>query len=275
MSGEMKPLGEASPEELGGVRYVLTDIDDTLTEDGKLLPEAFAAMWDLSRAGIRVIPVTGRPAGWCDMIVRQWPVDAVVGENGAFVYYHGDESAGGPYKTYLHPSVAGGDIRAKLEEVEREVFRRVPGVRRAKDQPFRIYDLAVDFREDHPKLGLDTAEQVVEVCREMGAEAKISSIHVNTWFGNYDKLDMTLRFLREHRGVSEEEAKRQIFFCGDSPNDEPMFVFFPISCGVANIREFSGHIKRGPRYVSERPYGFGFAEAAELLLSLRLGSSCD
>jgi 1,2-diacylglycerol 3-alpha-glucosyltransferase len=152
-----------SPESLDGgrvgeLRYILTDIDDTLTEDGKLLPEAFEAMWQLAKTGFRIIPVTGPPAGWCDMIIRQWPVDAVVGENGAFVYYSDyplgmrgadvGEAEAGPHETFIHPSVGTGGISSCLSEVKREVLRRVPEVRCAKDQPFRIYDLAIDYRED-------------------------------------------------------------------------------------------------------------------------------
>lgn len=262
----MKPLSEISPEETRNIEFVLTDIDDTLTEEGKLVPEAFSGMWKLFERGFKLIPVTGRPAGWCDMIIRQWPVDAVVGENGAFVYYTWANSDGGPYSTFIHPSVARGDIAAGLEKVEKEVYRRVPGVRRAKDQPFRIYDLAIDFREDSPKFGLETAEKVAAVCHEMGAEAKISSIHVNAWFGSYDKLDTALRFLEEFRGVGREEAKRRVFFCGDSPNDEPMFSFFPLSCGVANVREYASYMSSLPSYISEKPCGGGFAEVADVLV---------
>jgi hypothetical protein len=313
----MMPLSSAPAAELTAVRYLLTDIDDTLTREGKLLPEAFTALWRLSEAGLRVIPVTGRPAGWCDLIIRQWPVDAVVGENGAFVFYRpkagggelggageaqsgggelggaGESQSGGgelggagesqsgsagepenggdpgPYLTFLHPSVAGADVRERLREVEEEVLRRVPGVRRAKDQPFRIYDLAIDFREDEPRLDLAAAERVAAVCREMGAEAKISSIHVNAWFGRYDKLDTALRFLQDHRGVDRGEALRQVLFCGDSPNDEPMFAHFPLSCGVANVREYRQLMQRLPAYVTKRPYGHGFAELAALLLAGR------
>ncbi len=266
--GDMRPLAELDSQALAGVEFLLTDIDDTLTEEGKLLPEAYDALWRLARSGLKVMPVTGRPAGWCDMIIRQWPVDAVVGENGAFVYYVDEGSEAGPYKSFVHPSVATGDIASRLERVEAEVLRRVPGVRRAKDQPFRIFDLAIDFNEDLPKLGLYTAEEVAKVCREMGAEAKISSIHVNTWFGDYDKLDSTLRFLKEWKGADREEAKRKVLFCGDSPNDEPMFSFFSLSCGVANIRQYRHLLQHRPAYVTEQPYGYGFAELAERLLKM-------
>ncbi|MFC7611804.1 HAD-IIB family hydrolase [Teichococcus aestuarii] len=81
-----RPLSDAPATGLAGLRYVLTDIDDTLTTDGRLPAEAYSALQALDAAGIAVIPVTGRPAGWCDAIARHWPVAAVVGENGALWY---------------------------------------------------------------------------------------------------------------------------------------------------------------------------------------------
>jgi 1,2-diacylglycerol 3-alpha-glucosyltransferase len=266
----MKRLSTLSLDRLPLLSCILTDIDDTLTRDGKLLPEAYDSLWRLKEAGFRVIPVTGRPAGWCDMIIRQWPVDAVVGENGAFVYYNdmyeGDVSSKGPYKIFLHPSAAAEDVGGRLREVEEEVLRQVPGVRRAKDQPFRIYDLAIDFREDEPRFGLDTAERVVEVSRRRGAKARISSIHVNIWFGAYDKLAMSLLFLKEKRGIERNEAKERVLFCGDSPNDEPMFAYFPLSCGVANVKEYLPLMSHPPAFVCEKSSGEGFAELADYLL---------
>ena len=102
----MEPFVTIDPQRAEKIRYVLCDIDDTITTGGKLPAESYAALWRLHEAGYGVIPVTGRPAGWCDLIVRQWPVTAVVGENGAFVYYFRD----GHRLTFTHPSVANGDI---------------------------------------------------------------------------------------------------------------------------------------------------------------------
>ena len=70
----------------------LADIDDTISTSGRVTAEAYAAMERLRRAGLLVIPITGRPAGWCDHIARMWPVDAVVGENGALYMIHDDRA---------------------------------------------------------------------------------------------------------------------------------------------------------------------------------------
>mgnify|MGYP005810284527 FL=1 len=110
----MKPISAITTSDLKQVRYILHDIDDTITNDGKLLAESYAALWELSRAGFKVIPVTGRPAGWCDLILRQWPVEAVIGENGAFVDYF----EGSTKKRFFHPAVPKERLSEKLDEIK-------------------------------------------------------------------------------------------------------------------------------------------------------------
>jgi len=246
------------------IDFVLCDIDDTLTRDGFLLPQAYDALWELYRAGIKVIPVTGRPAGWCDMIIRQWPVDAVVGENGAFVMLR----TRGGYDLKMHPSVAGDDVKRRLQEIRDFVLAEIPGLKVAKDQSFRWFDLALDFAEDPPRFGMDTAIKIKELCESKGAIAKISSIHVNTWFGNYSKLDMAKELLSTHYKLTVQDQQDRVFFCGDSPNDEPMFSYFRLSCGVKNIEPFLKLMKNPPSFVTAKTHGEGFAEAAELILSV-------
>lgn len=257
----MLPITNLTETDAKRIRFVLTDIDDTLTKDGRLLPEAYSALWDLRNAGIRVIPVTGRPAGWCDLIIRQWPVDAVVGENGAFVYYFEDNQL----KTFTHPSVANIDVKTKLKEIEKAVLSEVPGTRVAKDQFSRLYDLAIDFAEDPPFLGLEAAEEIKSVCERFGAIAKISSIHVNTWFGDYDKLSMVRLFLKEFYDSSDPID--QVLYFGDSPNDEPMFSYFTYGCGVSNIQDYLHLMTDHPNYLCSKEFGLGFAEGVHHILS--------
>ncbi|MGC9312917.1 MAG: HAD-IIB family hydrolase [Sediminispirochaetaceae bacterium] len=261
----MQPL-ERLAEAKRQLRFVLTDIDDTLTDSGKLGSPAYAAMWRLYNAGFILIPVTGRPAGWCDLIIRQWPVQAVVGENGAFVYYSEKKDTGLKIKTLYHPEVAGEDLRRRLEDLKKKVLAEVPGSRVARDQFARQFDLAIDFREDPPDLGFEAAERIRRVCEAEGAVAKISSIHVNAWFGNYDKISMTKLFLQRLYGLDEEQIKSQVIFCGDSPNDQPMFSFFPFSCGVSNLKDMLDYITVPPAYVTDARGGDGFVELADLLL---------
>lgn len=261
-------LGEGgmTPPIARAIRFVLFDIDDTITEDGKLPEESYSALWALSRAGIGVVPVTGRPAGWCDLIARQWPVDGVVGENGAFALYLEGETL----RRLYHPAAPEPSAtRERLASMGEEILPLVPGLRVAKDQPFRIFDIALDFAEEPPDLGLETAQRVRMLCEERGARAKVSSIHVNAWFGDYDKLSMSEIFLSRILGWKGESEPEAVMFFGDSPNDEPMFARFPNSCGVANIRRFETVLRHPPRWVTARPFGAGFAEACSHFLKLR------
>jgi HAD superfamily hydrolase (TIGR01484 family) len=254
----MKPLAQL---DASGVRFVLLDLDDTLTTDGKLTAAAYAALAALQRAGKRVVPVTGRPAGWCDHIARMWSVDAVIGENGAFYFWFADGKLG---KRFIDDVATRARNRAELQRLSQQILTQVPGSAIASDQPYRETDLAIDYCEDGPALPVAAAERIAELMREAGLTAKVSSIHVNGWFGRYDKLATARTLFAERFGVDLEAVKRQVVYAGDSPNDAPMFDFFELSVGVANMRRFAG-LKAA--YVTQAHAGAGFAELAAHLLS--------
>lgn len=256
----MKPLSELDPR---GVRAVLLDIDETLTTDGKLTAQAYGALERLSRAGLRVIPVTGRPAGWCDHIARMWPVEAVVGENGAFYFFYAGKRL---HKRFLDEAETRAQKRKRLDAVAAQVLAAVPGCALASDQAYRETDLAIDYCEDVAALPLESANRIAELMRAAGMTAKVSSIHVNGWFGEYDKLAMTRQLFAERLGLDLGRANREVVFAGDSPNDAPMFGFFQNSVGVANVRRFEALLPEQPKYVTTHASGAGFAELADHLL---------
>ncbi|MDR1973005.1 MAG: HAD-IIB family hydrolase [Treponema sp.] len=267
----MKPIREMSPAEAAGIRCVLMDIDDTLTREGKLLASAYTSLWKLKEAGLRVIPVTGRPAGWCDLIAREWPVDGVVGENGALAFWEerAENGGGSPVlKAGYHPQAIRND-HPVLAKIRDRALGEFPQLRIAKDQFSRLYDLALDFAEEEPILPLSVARRVRDLAVEEGAQAKVSSIHVNIWMGNYDKLSMAERFLSQRFGWRCGAGDGEVVFVGDSPNDEPMFARFPLACGVANVRKYGDLLQNLPAYVSTLDCGDGFAEIAETILAKR------
>lgn len=264
----MQPLHQFPVADRREIRVVLADIDDTMTDRGKLTADSYAALWALHDAGIAVVPVTGRPAGWCDLIVRQWPVAAVIGENGAFAFY----LEAGHRRVMTHPDAPDpASTRERLAAIAEDVYRRVPGTRPAKDQFARLYDVAVDFREEPPLLGFDVAEAIRSIFDARGAHAKVSSIHVNAWFGDYDKLSMARMLLADRFGldVADADDNRTTLFCGDSPNDEPMFGAFAHSVGVANITDFTGSLTHPPAWVTRGEAAAGFVELVTLLLEAR------
>jgi len=262
----IRPLGEFSAASRSTIRFVLLDIDDTLTTGGRLTAAAYEALESLSRRGLRVIPVTGRPAGWCDLIARFWPVDAVIGENGAF-YFRYDHQARMMRRRFWLSVEERDAARRRLDRLGAEIIAAVPGARIAADQPYRTADLAIDFAEDTGPLPAAAVDRIVALMQAAGASAKISSIHVNGWFGDWDKLAMTRRLFRETYGIDLDWQRDAVAFIGDSPNDEPMFAYFPVSVGVANIRSYLPRLKWLPAYLTETEAGDGFVEFAAMLLS--------
>ena len=261
----MKPVEQFPEDTRRNIRYVLTDIDDTLTLKGRLPSAIFFAMERLRNAGIRVIPITGRPAGWCDHIARMWPVDGVVGENGAF-YFWFDEKEGKLKKRFFDPEDVRADKRQRLKLIRKEILASIPGSAAASDQRYRETDLAIDYCEDVTPLDQQAVDRICEIFKKHGATCKVSSIHVNGWFGSYDKLKMTKIFVQEQWGLDLDSNKEQFLFCGDSPNDEPMFRYFPYSVGVYNVLNFSERMTHLPAFVASKEGGDGFVEIAEYML---------
>jgi HAD superfamily hydrolase (TIGR01484 family) len=257
----MRPLGEMPPALVRRIQTLFTDIDDTLTTDGKIPPAAYPGLWLAAGAGLRVIPVTGRPAGWCDHLARMWPVDAVVGENGALAF----SLQSGRMRRIYAPREA--DAAARLERIREEILAAVPGCEIAADQPYREYDLAVDFCEEVEPLDAEAVDRIVAIFAAHGATAKVSSIHVNGYFGAFDKLSMCRRCMEEIFG--EPLDADRCTFVGDSPNDEPMFRFFPHAVGVANLQRWTSRMEALPAYVTSAPGGEGFAELVDHLIQGR------
>lgn len=267
-------IDEIDPTAAGAIRVVFTDIDDTLTTEGQLRPEAYAALWRLHDAGIDVVPVTGRPAGWCDHIARMWPVRGVIGENGALAFVY-DRAARRMLALFAEEEPERRLARERLEQLQEIILREVPGCGVASDQPYRLFDLAIDYCEDVPPLGRVEVQRILALFEESGAVAKVSSIHVNGWFGRFDKLTMIRRFAREVLEVDLDHplVRQGALYVGDSPNDEPAFRFFDMSVGVANVWRFLDRLTAPPRFVTREVGGAGFAEAVAVLLTARARGS--
>jgi HAD superfamily hydrolase (TIGR01484 family) len=262
----MEPIDALSAERLTGVRGVFADIDETISTRGKITSRAFDALWRLSDAGVRVVPVTGRSAGWCDHIARFWPVDAVVGENGGFYFHHDGAKL---HRRFIHGDAERAEFRRRLGAIRERVLAEVPGCGIASDQLYREYDLAIDFCEDVEPLERDEIVRIQRIFEEEGARAKVSSIHVNGWFGDFDKLSTTRLCAKELLAIDLDAEPEAFAFCGDSPNDEPMFGYFPLSFGIANIRPFLDLIERKPAFLTSKESGEGFVEVVDRILEAK------
>lgn len=259
-------LSLISEQTLSQIKGICFDIDDTFSTHGKITAQAFQALWNLYQAGYYLIPVTGRPAGWCDHIARFWPVHAIVGENGAFTFYSHQNKLNRLDTLATEESL---NAKSKLKNLALAIQKEFPEAQFASDQNYREYDLAIDFCEDVPHWNQERVQELVQFCTQQGAIAKISSIHVNTWFGHYTKLqgfNKFLNFAKQNINSQWPNQPHEWIYMGDSPNDEPMFEAFPCSVGVANVAHFLDSMKNPPRWITKNPMGLGFAELAQLIL---------
>lgn len=257
------------PEEFcRDLEYIFTDIDDTITTGGMMPYETLQSVWNLSKSGIRVVLVTGRPAGWCDYFARMWPVTGIIGENGAFYFSYNSESRK-MKRVYLQTVEDRKEGQHGLEKISRRVLSEVQGCAISVDQSFRIADLAIDFCEDVPPLGDEAINKICRIIEEEGAVYKVSSIHINCWFGNYNKLTCFNRFLMDFTGSTLEKMQEKIIYIGDSPNDEPMFEKLKYSAAVNNIVNFTDRMEHYPAYKSSEDSGDGFKEIIDIILTKR------
>ena len=242
---------------------VLTDIDDTLTTDGAITPDALAALATLKATGLYVLAITGRPVGWSTPFAQTWPVDAIVAENGAVALVH---SPNQPLrKLYQQDAATRATNLARMQQVLARIEAEVPGAGRAQDSAGRETDIAIDHSE-FTHLPQPAIDAVVRLMQTEGMTATVSSIHINGWYGAHDKLAGARWIVRELFG-RDLDAERERWVCvGDSPNDQVMFQHFPHSVGVANIRRFAHQLSHPPRHITPSERGAGFAELAAHLL---------
>ena len=263
-------LSRIESEVVKNLLAVIFDIDDTFTTHGKITAVAFQALWQLKEHGLKAVPITGRPAGWCDHIARMWPVDGIVGENGAF-YFWFDEKEKKLRKRFFDSEEVRTEKKERLNRIREEVLATIPGAAVAGDQLYREADLAIDYCEDVAPLDRQAVNRICDVFKKHGAACKVSSIHVNGWFGDYDKLEMLKAYVEERWGLDLEACKERFLFCGDSPNDEPLFAYFPHTVGVKTILRFADQMTHLPAYMADRAGGEGFADVVAYIIGLRSG----
>ncbi|MGO3344346.1 MAG: HAD-IIB family hydrolase [Marinomonas sp.] len=267
----IKSLEHFSKSACHGVRFILTDVDDTLTWHGRLPEQTLVALSRLTEAGIKVIPVTGGCAGWSDMIARTLPVEGVITEGGGCFIANTD---GVLDYTFWREEAKMRVYQAEIMEKVLVTMRAFPALRLARDQSYRLTDVAIDYGQNVKPVAVEEKEACLSLLLEQGLNAKASSIHINISGIGYDKFAMAERVLRERYGLSKEAYQQQVAYVGDAPNDESMFARFPLSVGVANIAQHLEKMQHHPSFQTQQPGGFGFAEFAEYLLSNRQQNGC-
>jgi hypothetical protein len=259
----MTPIAALDPKHLRRVRGVLTDIDDTLTRDGAIEPAALDALYRLHGSGVPVIAITGRPAGWSEPFALQWPVQAIVAENGGVMLRAGP---GVLQREFTQGEAERARNFERLQACAAAVLREVPGAELAADSAGRLTDIAIDHSEF---THLDEARiaHAVALMRRQGLNATASSIHINGWLGDHNKWTGAQWAVQRCTGAAL--AAEEWVYVGDSTNDQLMFDRIPLSVAVANIARFVPQLDVLPAYVTCGERGAGFAEVADALLAAR------
>ncbi|MVA52639.1 HAD-IIB family hydrolase [Agrobacterium vitis] len=266
----MQPLEQANISTFREVRFVLTDMDETLTYQGRLAASTYAALENLQAAGVKVIPVTAAPAGWCDQMARMWPIDGVIGENGGFFFCRRD---GGHEieRHFWHGDEERITVSEELAQIGEQVQRVVPSARFADDQPFRLTSLGfAQPQEDSQRAA------ILDALRDASADVTVNNLWVLGWLGGYNKLTMARRVLFDHYGHDIDADRSAILYTGDSTNDAPMFSFFQHTVGVSTVSAYLDQLPRPPRWITRGPGGAGFVEAANAVIMSKylIGTKC-
>lgn len=261
----MQALSTATSDEFSNVRFVLTDMDETLTHHGRLAAQTYRALERLQENGVRVIPVTAAPAGWCDQMARMWPVDGVIGENGGLFFRREESGAHALVREFWHGD-AVQDVAAQLQVIAAHVRHEAPEAVFADDQPFRTTSVAFSIPQDAAER-----DRIGDALRRAGADVTVNNLWILGWLGGYDKLSMSRRILAAHYGVDidAEAGRSSVLYTGDSTNDAPMFAFFRHTVGVSTVVDCLDRIPVHPRWITQGPGGAGFVEAADAVIAAR------
>lgn len=245
------------------IKAVFSDLDDTLTDHSRISPQTFASLWSLKERGFWLALVSGRPAGWADCLMRLWPLDAMVFENGAGLMIRRGEKI---ETISLAQNQTRDQQKKRLSEIYETLKKQIPNLKLATDQNYRLFDYALDFCEEPPRLSHAEVESLLQQLNEQdGITAKLSSIHINYWCGTHTKVT-ACDYLLKTEGISRNITKEQVAYTGDSPNDEPLFEYFPNSVGVANLKPYLPKLRFPPRFLTREPSGTGFQELVSLLV---------
>ncbi|EKO3801221.1 HAD-IIB family hydrolase [Vibrio harveyi] len=264
------PLSELKLKSLKQIEWLLTDVDDTLTWQGKLPPETLVALAELERVGVKVVAVTGACAGWCDQMAKMWSLHGVIGENGAFWMR---KDAAGFHTTFARPAEAMRKEQRALQESITGILAGYPNVEFSQDQSFRYCDVAVNIAQDRTPVSPSTTMEILNHIMNLNVEsnpvnATLSSIHINAWVGSHNKRTSGEAYIRQFNN-GELPSLERITYVGDSLNDEGMFEWLPMTFGVNNIRPLLAKLNHQPNYVTQENGGYGFAQLASLIIQAK------
>ena len=265
-----KPLSSLTKHQAKKIKWLLTDVDDTLTWQGKLPSETLLALDKLNAVGVNIVPVTGACAGWCDQIARLWPVHGVIGENGAL--WMQKNGRGFTTKT-MYPIEQMRSRQSELMKQLNHLLDDYDDIDFADDQAFRFCDVAINLSQDREPLDEQICQELLYRIRQLSVDgeavnAALSSIHLNVWIGNHSKRLTAEKYLQENIGDSSIDIN-EVAYIGDSLNDETMFSWLTMTFGVKNIEAVLDKLTVQPTFITTKNGGHGFAELAEVILQAK------
>ena len=252
-NGRGIPFQGFSEEERNAVEIVVTDVDDTITKNGKLYPNALQSLWKLKRMGKMIVLLTGGSAGWSDVYIRQWPVDAVIAEGGALILAHGKDG-GIVYR--FNPM-----IDPMFQKKKENLMKLTAGLQLSSDQYARLYDIAYDKKQ----LNKEETRTLKGMVQASGGQWHESSIHINVSFGNFNKRSSLVFFMDTLFSIKGDKLRNNGIYLGDSLNDEDLFSFMPLSVGMRSVEDNRASFTFLPKYITSGYGGDGFSEVVRSL----------
>jgi len=257
----MRPWSAFAEQDLKRIKGLCFDIDGTFTTNGKVTAEAFAMLWSLHQAGYKLIPITGRAAGHGDLMFRFWPVDAVISESGALIYYLQD----GKRQTLVADEKAWHSAQI-IQELFPSFKAQFAESQLALDQDFRQYDLAIDIGEGVAPWPPARIQEALAFIHQAGFSASASSVHINIWRGDISKPGMFAKWMAY---LGQKLDLAEWIYLGDAANDAAAFAFFQQTVAVANFKKYQDQVKNLPQYITSQEMGAGFREVGVRLLAAR------
>ncbi|MGK7898160.1 MAG: HAD family hydrolase [Xenococcus sp. (in: cyanobacteria)] len=254
----IKSITEAHKNNLlNNIQLIATDMDGTLTKNGKFTSELILALEALQDKNIDVLIVTGRSAGWVQSIANYLPIVGAIAENGG-VFYHNETNS----CNFLTPIQDLTVYRQKLSLVFQSLKQKFPQISQSEDNRFRVTDWTFDIGD----LTSSQLTEITAICQQVGWGFTYSTVQCHIKPFEQDKaIGLELVLNKYFPQLTREE----IVTVGDSPNDESLFNqnLFPLSVGVANISDYCDRLKYQPTYITSQAEVTGFCQLADILQS--------
>ncbi|PSR13398.1 HAD family hydrolase [filamentous cyanobacterium CCP3] len=252
--GEVQPLPSRGFFE--AIKLLATDMDGTLTCQGKFTAALLNGLEQLQAAGLPTMVVTGRSAGWVNGLAHYLPIAGAMAENGG-VYFPPNAA---PELLVDIPELVAH--RQQLRVAFSELQQRWPQLHESDDNRFRLTDWTFDLKD----LSEADLEAMANVCQTLGWGFTYSTVQCHLYKRGQSKATGLLQVLQRHFAPT---TSAEVITLGDSPNDESLFdpTLFPHSVGVGNVKDYWHQLNYRPAYVSQANEVDGFLELVNILTS--------